>query len=228
MDKKIKKVRTPLGLIGIKWYISKDGTRWVRFGDGERKRIARGGFLLFKWTTILIIIGVIGWNGYNYSMSYASDKMIQQLSNQLVNAEEFQRMKQDPSVRQLLTEHADELGKEYIAKLGSPKPNDGASSGNQGTNQAEDQTGSDKPANKPAVDDKKGSKLIVRNKEEALKLLLSKFTMKELTDLANSAKGGLTEKKKEHIKDTVMARLTADEFEAVKVVVMMELLKKEG
>ncbi|WP_028559176.1 hypothetical protein [Paenibacillus pinihumi] len=238
MDKKIKKVRTPLGLFGIKWYISKDGTRWVRFGDGERKRIARGGFLLGKWTAILLVAGVIGWNGYKYGMSYASDKMIQQLSNQIVNADEFERMKQDPAVQQLLQEHADELGKEYIDKLNLPvatgtktsSPGTGSTTDKpgDGKNGGDNQANTDKPDKTPAADGKKGGKLIVKNKEEAMQLLLSKFSMKELTDLANSAKGGLTDEKKEHIKDSVMARLTADEFEAVKVVVLMELLKKEG
>lgn len=234
MDKKIKKVRTPLGLIGIRWYKSKDGTRWIRFGEnGERRRIGRGLFLLTRTAAILLIVALLGWNGYKFGMSYASDKMIEQLSDQFVNAEEIERMKQDPAVQQLLLDHADELGKEYIDKLNLPsvpatpvtqgttppaKPD--AADGSQAT------TAPDDPSS--ASEEQGKSRLAVKTKEEALQLLLGKFSMDELKTLANSAKGGLTDQKKVEIKNTLMERLTSEEFEAVKVVVLMELLKKEG
>lgn len=235
MDKKIKKVNTPLSLIGIKWYKSKDGTRWIRFGEnGERKRIGRGVFLLTRIAIILLIVGALGWNGFKLGMSYASDKMIEQLSSQLVNAEEFERMKQDPAVQQLLLDHADELGREYIDKLNLPAIPATAESAADGAtapkpNETDQETASPAPAAPASPSGGAGkSALVVKTKEEALQLLLGKFSMDELTGLANSAKGGLTDQKKEEIKNKLMERLTTEEFEAVKVVVLMELLKKES
>jgi hypothetical protein len=66
------------------------------------------------------------------------------------------------------------------------------------------------------------------SREEAMKFLLSKFSMSELTEFAKKAEGGLTPEEKVEIKAAITKRLTPEEYNALKVYAFIELSKRNG
>ena len=62
---------------------------------------------------------------------------------------------------------------------------------------------------------------------EAMKFLLSKFSMGELSALAKKAQGGVTPQEKEEIKSTVLSRLSAEEYNALKAFAVVEASKRK-
>ncbi len=80
--------------------------------------------------------------------------------------------------------------------------------------------------NVPVNDETLNPQPALQNKEQVLKLLLSKFTMAELTGFVDLAKDGLTEKEKAQIKTALLERLTPEEFEAIKLVALAELAQQ--
>lgn len=61
--------------------------------------------------------------------------------------------------------------------------------------------------------------------QEVMKFLLSKFSMAELSEFAKKAQGGVTAQEKEEIKNSVLGRLTTEEYNAVKVFAVLEISK---
>jgi hypothetical protein len=66
------------------------------------------------------------------------------------------------------------------------------------------------------------------SREEAMKFLLSKFSMSELMGFAKKAQGGLTPEEKAEIKEAITKRLTPEEYNALKVYAFIELSKRNG
>ncbi len=59
---------------------------------------------MFKWILgfLLILVG-LGFVGYNYAMDYASDKVMDQVSNTLVaNEEEVNKLLSDPEIKKFI------------------------------------------------------------------------------------------------------------------------------
>lgn len=70
-------------------------------------------------------------------------------------------------------------------------------------------------------------KLIFQSREEATRFVMSKFSMTEVSQFAKMAQGGLTEGEKSEIKSKVTSRLTAEEYEALKLYGIIELGKQQ-
>ncbi|MFP5113947.1 hypothetical protein ACSU64_16350 [Bacillaceae bacterium C204] len=63
--------------------------------------------------------------------------------------------------------------------------------------------------------------------QEVMKFLLSKFSMGELSVLAKKAQGGVTAQEKEEIKNTVLGRLSTEEYNALKVYAAINISKRQ-
>lgn len=66
-----------------------------------------------------------------------------------------------------------------------------------------------------------------QSREEATRFVMSKFSMGEVSQFAQMAQGGLTEEEKSEIKSKVTSRLTAEEYEALKLFGIIELGKQQ-
>lgn len=66
-----------------------------------------------------------------------------------------------------------------------------------------------------------------QSREEATRFVMSKFSMGEVSQFAQMAQGGLTEEEKSDIKSKVTSRLTAEEYEALKLFGIIELGKQQ-
>jgi DNA-directed RNA polymerase specialized sigma24 family protein len=63
-------------------------------------------------------------------------------------------------------------------------------------------------------------------KEEATKLLVSKFSFGEIRDISSKASRGLTTEEQVELEKKVMDRLTPDEIEALLVIGLSEIMNK--
>ena len=82
------------------------------------------------------------------------------------------------------------------------------------------------PEQKPAVEQEKPG-LHFNSRSEAMKFLLSKFSMSELSAFAKKAEGGVTPEEKAEIKSTVLGRLSAEEYNALKVFAVIEVSNRQ-
>lgn len=229
---KFKKIKSPLRIIGIQRYKSSDGRQWIKLGQGSRKPISPKWLAVGKWTTILLLVGILGVSGYRISFTYISGVMMDHLTNEMFTEEEIEEWKNDPYIQQLLAEEQDDLLQQHVKPPLRPEnsvePTN--SSGAPGTGSADDvqapssMNGNQESENAPA--EAANPAYSLQNKEQVLKLLLSKFTMAELTGLMDLAKDGLTEKEKTQIKTTLLEKLTPEEFEAIKLVALAELAQR--
>lgn len=190
------------------------------------------------WTRLLIIIaivGVIGFAGYKIGFHYLSNKMMNEMADQILTTEEVEALKNDPAVQQIISDNSqyfDQKAMEALQGSVSSEVNgDGASQGqpdHAASGSATDKNDESDGASKPATDKPvSGDQLVVKTKDEAADLLIGKFSMKELTGLADKAKDGLTPEEKQNIKDTLLSRLSADEYNSVKIIALMEIMKRE-
>jgi|GEM_PF-2820085 hypothetical protein len=232
-----KKVKTPLRLIGIQKYKSKDGRTWIKYPGGNRKPIKKSTVIWTRLLATLVILGVIGFAGYKIGFHYLSNKMMNEMADQILSTEEVEAFKKDPAVQKIIADNSKYFDKKAVEAIQGSISSDtsggksdntstGDKPGNSGstTDKGEESNGASKPAtDKPTT----GDKLVVKNKDEAASLLLSKFSMKELTGLADKAKDGLTPEEKQSIKQTLLSRLSTDEFNSVKIIALMEIMKSE-
>ncbi|MEH7076471.1 hypothetical protein [Neobacillus drentensis] len=80
---------------------------------------------------------------------------------------------------------------------------------------------------KPSVEQEKPQPgLHFNSRSEAMKFLLSKFSMSELSAFAKKAEGGVTPEEKAEIKSAVLGRLSAEEYNALKVFALVEASKR--
>lgn len=68
---------------------------------------------------------------------------------------------------------------------------------------------------------------LFQSREEATRFVMSKFSTSEISQFAQMAQGGLTEEEKSDIKSKVTSRLTAQEYEALKLFGIIELGKQQ-
>lgn len=224
---KLKKLKTPLRFIGIRRYKSSDGTHWIKFGRGSRKPIHPRWFTAGKWSLILLIVGTFGIGGYRIGFTYISGIMMDHLTEEMFTAEEIAEWKNDPHIQQLLSEH--------MSTVDQPLPTLDAGSATMSATEEASQTSETKDEN-PLNSESNETAIIIegsqkdstalQSKEQVMKLLLSKFTMAELTGLLDLAKDGLSDKDKEQIKATLLEKLTTEEFEAIKLVALAELAQR--
>ncbi|NIK72057.1 hypothetical protein [Paenibacillus sp. BK720] len=232
-----KKVNTPLRLVGIQKYKSKDGRAWIKYPGGSRKPLKKSTVIWTRLLTVIVIVGFVGFAGYKIGLHYLSNKMMNEMADQILTTDEIDAFKKDPAVQQIIADNSKYFDKKAVEALQgsiaadagtggkaedtSPAKPDksGSASGSTATGAKDDAKPSDKPLT--------GGQLVVKNKDEAAELLLGKFSMKELTGLADKAKDGLTPEEKQSIKETLLSRLTPEEFNSVKIVALMEVIKRD-
>lgn len=79
----------------------------------------------------------------------------------------------------------------------------------------------------PASEKAEPSGLHFSSNAEVMKFLLSKFSMGELSALAKKAQGGVTAQEKAEIKNTVLGRLSTEEYNALKVYAVVEISNRQ-
>jgi len=175
--------------------------------------------IMKKWVVALVILAIIGFGGYKVGMNYMSQKMMDQVTEQVLNKEEIEKMIQDPDIQKTLQEHIGEQGLQKIQQqvmVDSPTGSTAQPESHQ-TNSAKTEASVPAEKNKPAFS----------TREEALSFLLSKFSMNELKGFAAKAQGGLTAEEKTEIKSELLSRISPEEFEALKVLGLIELSKSK-
>ncbi len=137
---------------------------------------------MWKWIiATLLIVGVVGYFGYQFAISKASDMMIDQVANQVMSDEdELEKLINDPDIQKLI--------------------------------------------NSVDVDTEK--ELPFETKEDALKVVLSEFSMSEVTDVASKAQSG--ELNAIEVQEMLEERLTEEEIEALKIIAIKELQNRKN
>ncbi|MDQ0243778.1 hypothetical protein J2S09_001323 [Bacillus fengqiuensis] len=104
----------------------------------------------------------------------------------------------------------------------------GQGNGKTGEAASDPQTGQTPPTTENASASKEEKpKPRFQSREEATQFVMSKFSMGEISQFAQMAQGGLTEEEKSSIKSQVTSRLTAEEYEALKLFGIIELGKQQ-
>lgn len=172
-----------------------------------------------KGIIILVVVAIICFGGYKIGMNYISEKMFDQVTEQVLNKEEIDKMMADPEIQKALQE---QIGDEGLQKIQQQVEGETPSKDTPNP-QSETQKG-DKMTDATVPSEK--NKRTFSTREEALTFLLSKFSMGELQGFASKAQGGLTSEEKAEIKSALMSRISPDEFEALKVLGLIEMSKK--
>jgi hypothetical protein len=146
---------------------------------------------------IIIIILIVGV--YKIGIKYGSEAVINQIANQVLSKDEIDKLIEDPKVQKIIE---DQLGAGVLQNLRKEQPINNLP-----------QTGT-------------GSQLVFTTKEEAFEFLLTKFSISELNNFINMAEGGITTEEKNQIKSVLSSRLTTEEYQALKVIGLIELQKR--
>lgn len=155
-----------------------------------------------KWIITLSILVVVGYVGYQYAYQYVTDRVMDEVVEQMIDSDEVDKLLSDPEVQQLM---AESLSAEDVQDAV-------ANSGIAG----------DTPASDPTATPS-GKELVVKNKDEAIKLILDKFSIGELKDLATNAKGMSKEEQEQ-----LLSRFTDEELESLKIIGLMEVEKRKN
>jgi hypothetical protein len=175
-----------------------------------------------KWIItliVLVITAVVGYTGYNIFINVASEKIIDQVTSQLLTEEEVEILLQDPHVQQIITEQLGPEAAEELMKMNAVVP--ASSTPSSTTSSKKNNTSAD------SVSTKGENKALPKTKEEAFQLVLSKYSMNELKELATKAQGGVTSEEKTTIRAALTERFSEEELQALKVIGIIELAKKQ-
>ncbi len=204
-----------------------------------------------KIAVALIVVLILVAAGYKFGLKYVSEAVINKVASEVLTTEEIDKLVQDPQVKKILE---DRLGTEAFGELlkrqpgagagaapgGGPEtglgsqngaaPESGSGSGTGNTagsitgNQNVPGTGNN---SKPSEGKGKGGGLVFNTAEEALQFLLTKFSRAELNGFIAMAEDGITPEEKSQVKAALLSRLTAEEYQALKVIALIELEKRQ-
>ncbi|NLW37556.1 MAG: hypothetical protein GXY90_03170 [Peptococcaceae bacterium] len=204
-----------------------------------------------KIAVALIVVLILVAAGYKFGLKYVSEAVINKVASEVLTTEEIDKLVQDPQVKKILE---DRLGTEAFGELlkrqpgagagaapgGGPEtglgsqngaaPESGSGSGTGNTagsitgNQNVPGTGNN---SKPSGGKGKGGGLVFNTAEEALQFLLTKFSRAELNGFIAMAEDGITPEEKSQVKAALLSRLTAEEYQALKVIALIELEKRQ-
>lgn len=197
-----------------KYYFRRNEGKIRRLRLWPKKWYSRFAFIL----ALLLLIGTIA---YKPVMQYAADKVVQQVADKLLSKEEIEELVKLPEVQQILREQGlltDDIPIPIENTSSNSKQQESVASHAQGQGQE----------SSPVVSENTKMKLQFASNEEALRFLLTKFSMNELNDLIAKARGGLTKENKAEILAIVTKRLSPEEFEALKIRAVIELKKRQG
>ncbi|GLX66267.1 hypothetical protein [Paenibacillus glycanilyticus] len=226
-----KKVSTPLRLVGIHKYKTKDGKTWIKYPGRSRKPLNKSTVIWTRLLTIIAVVVVVGFAGYKIGFHYLANKMMNEMADQILSTDEVETLKKDPAVQKIIADNSKYFDKKAVAAIqGSLTPDAvGSNSGSTGSDASGTKTDGKTTGTKAEASDKPVTaedKLVVKTKDEAADLLLSKFSMKELTGLADKAKDGLTPEEKQTIKATLLSKLSPEEYNSVKIIALMEMMSR--
>ena len=231
---KMKEVKTPFKLFGIRYFKGEDGQYYKKVGASHRYAVTPLWIKKrFKLGMPLVLVVIIGFFGYQIGMNLASDKVVDEISQQIPK-KDIQALLTDPSIQHVIEDEVGSDKKQQILENYSVVPIENtplvASTSNEAPAAVEDKASQkatstgNSSSSKPTTTNH-GSKLKFTSRDQVMKFLLSKFTMNELLAFANKAKGGLTPQVKSEIQTAVLNRLTTEEYEALKLYAIIELGK---
>lgn len=202
-----------------------------------------------KIAVALIVVLILVAAGYKFGLKYVSEAVINKVASEVLTTEEIDKLVQDPQVKKILE---DRLGTEAFGELLKRQPGAGAGaapgggpetglgsqngaapesgSGSGTGNTAGSITGNQNvpgTGNNSKPSGGKGSGLVFNTAEEALQFLLTKFSRAELNGFIAMAEDGITPEEKSQVKAALLSRLTAEEYQALKVIALIELEKRQ-
>lgn len=202
-----------------------------------------------KIAVALIVVLILVAAGYKFGLKYVSEAVINKVASEVLTTEEIDKLVQDPQVKKILE---DRLGTEAFGELLKRQPGAGAGAAPGGgpetglgsQNGAAPESGSGSGTgtgagsitgnqNVPGTGNNskpsggKGSGLVFNTAEEALQFLLTKFSRAELNGFIAMAEDGITPEEKSQVKAALLSRLTAEEYQALKVIALIELEKRQ-
>jgi hypothetical protein len=134
-------------------------------------------------------------------MNMAADKLIDHVTQQILTEKDIEVLLQDPEVQQIIKE---QLGEGSVA------------SGERSV--ATIKTGDSADPDKNHLP---------QTKEEALQLVLVKYSVTEIKDIVTKAQSGITSEEEAEIKATLMKRFSEEEIQALKVIGVVELIRRK-
>lgn len=157
---------------------------------------------VIKWVVIpVVVLGAISFGIYRYTINYASDKLVDNVSQQLVTSGEMEKIKKqmenDPALEEFIKDTETSNSKQTNQETNSKTEN----------NETKNET-----------------VLPFHTTEEAVQVVTKKVGMPRLKELAQDYKNGTISK--ETIIQEVSSKLTADEIKALKIIVYKEVNKK--
>lgn len=131
--------------------------------------------------SIAIIIGLT-YGGYRFLLSFASGYLVDQVTNEILTDEGFEKLLENPQVSELVNKHKSQTSNGEISE-----------------------------------------NMAFSTKEEATKVIATRFTVGEIRDFTQKASRGLTSGEQVELEAMVMDRLTPDEIEALWMVGIYEI-----
>jgi hypothetical protein len=240
----MKELKTPLKFLGIRYFKDENGIYYKKVGNNNRKTVRP--FWKIKRIMLgvpLLFVLIIGFAGYKYGLNIASEKVMTEITKQITD-EDIQQLLKDPTIQQIIekeigSEKTKELFEKYAVDIAVGNPDAKPDSGDQTTGDGTD-NGSQDAAKQPINNGNAGEtqqgndnkdntttepNLAFSTRDDVLKFLLGKFTMSELTELAKKSEGGINSQEKAEIRDSLLSRLTDEEYDAIKVFAVVELSK---
>ncbi|PZD97722.1 hypothetical protein DNH61_00190 [Paenibacillus sambharensis] len=249
-----KRMHTPFywKMFGFRRYKNAAGEQWLTHGSKPHRYLVRqvkgpGMPRWAKWTVTGVILLGIGTAGYQIGMNMLADRLMKELSEKVISKEEIEELRRDPAIMALLESELKEGNKGVLpVEAGhSTEAQGGITPDRSRSRDAEEAgsggvrpvvadgveatgTGKDGPKdNKSATAEPAASKkeLTLLTKEEALQLLLKRFSIGELRGFMAMAEGGISDEEKETVKSSLKSKLSAEEYEALKLLALMEISK---
>ncbi|KIL35424.1 hypothetical protein SD71_14085 [Cohnella kolymensis] len=183
-----------------------------------------------KWMITIVAVLAIGLIGYKVGTDYVSNKIMGQLQQDIVKPEDVEKLKNDPEIQKIIKDNfSEEEVKKVLPQLSidTIQTKQDSSKNTQPYANKPAKTNKPEAANSPA---KAGTKkeFPIKTVDEAKDMVMSKFSTGEVTKMANMAKDGLSTNEKANIKSNLQAKLTDDEYEALKIIALMEVMKKDA
>lgn len=205
----------------------------------------------------LIFLLIFGFVGYKVAMNLASEKMIDELASQLTKedydnllkdpsiqqiinkerdadkkSELLNNISSDPTIKEairlnLVASNSKDTSNATTGIAGEEKNPTTTTTGKAKDTVATVVRNQGKTEVKQPTVEKVEPSLEFDSSSEVMEFLLSKFTTEELSELAKKAEGGVTPQEKEDIKSTVLGRLSAEEYNAMKAFAVVEVSKRQ-
>ena len=214
---KFKKKSSPLNRIGLTVLKNAETGRYrIKFANQRGagwsvRRVASLGIV------VLLVAG--GFAGYNVAVKFAADQLMKQVAGQMTD-EEIKSLIDEADLSALIEETQANVPAQPATTSPEEEKAEPADAEPASTDKAAAST------TKPT--ETSGGSQGLNSKEDAVKFVLGRFSMSELRGLASKANGGLTSEEKKDIKDTLLTRLSEEEFQQLKRLAVAELAKNGG